>query len=385
MLVANRGLILRRLTYERRRGALALLRMRKIAPWHFSIPFCLSILGLALLYSTTYEGRLAPSRLVLLQSLWILTGIIIYRFISRLRISARPRSPHLFFWPVWLLLISTLFVGLAVQGSSRWLRLGPLQIQPSEFAKVFAVLLLAYLFSDYSQREESRRFALAGAIILAFSFPILQQPDLGTAALFILLFLAILFVKPLPKKYLLGIFVALLIVLVPGWFLLEDYQRGRIIGFFQPAKDPLGVGYHVNQSKIAIGSGGLFGKGFLHGTQTQGEFIPVQSADFIFATLGEEWGFVGGVFVLCLYAAIILKGFSLARRVRSDYERLLVLGSIAVLFFQVFINVGMTIGIMPVTGLPLPFLSYGGSSMVTMWSFMGILASLEKGMRPPIA
>ncbi len=349
----------------------------RFPPWYLGIPLLLSIFGIILLYSTTYTGDALPSQRVVLQSVWLILGILLYFLVSRIRIGARPRSAHLFFWPIWLLLIATLFVGLAVHGSSRWIKVGPVQVQPSEFSKFFVVLLLAHLLSEYTKREEFTKFLTACVVVLAFVLPILRQPDLGTASAFVFLFLTLMFVKPLPRRYLFIVFLALLIVAIPGWFMLEDYQKARIVSFFQPSGDPLGGGYHVNQSKIAIGSGGVFGKGFLHGTQTQGQFIPVQAADFIFATLGEEWGFVGALLVLGLYLTFLLKSFSLARQVKTEYERLIVFGVLAVIFFQVFVNIGMTISLMPVTGLPLPFLSYGGSSTLTMWAFCGALASLS--------
>jgi len=312
--------------------------------------------------------------------MWIVVGLLVYFAVSHIRAASRPANPHLYFWPIWLLLISTLVFGLVRHGSSRWLDLGIVQVQPSEFAKVFFVILLAYFLSEYTRREELSRFLWAGGTTLAFILPIIKQPDLGTAVVFLFVFFSVIFLKPVSGKYILALAVILSLLVVPGFFLLKDYQKQRIVAFLQPSRDPLGAGYHVNQSTIAIGSGGFTGKGFLHGTQTQGQFIPVQSLDFIFATVGEEWGFVGAVFVLSLFIALVFKGISLAKRVKTEYARLLAFGALSVILFQVFINVGMTIGLTPVTGVPLPFLSYGGSSMVTMWAFCGIFASLERSI-----
>ena len=350
---------------------------RWVPRWHFGLPVTLSILGLLFLYSTTYTGWF-PSRTVLFQVLWLVIAVALYHFLSRINLGVRPSSSVLLFWPIEILLIATLLIGWAVHGSSRWLKVGPLTIQPSEFAKFFAILLLAYFFSACVRSEEHRRFWWALLVLIAMIIPILRQPDLGTAMVFVLVFLSIIYVKPLPWRYLVGIIIALVIVAVPGWFMLKDYQRARIVSFFQPSRDPLGSGYHVSQSKIAIGSGGMWGKGFRAGTQTQGQFIPVQAADFIFATIGEEWGFIGVVIVFVLFGYLFILIYTLARKVQSDYQRLVVFGVLATLFFQLFINVGMTVGLTPVTGLPLPFLSYGGSSMLTMWALMALLASIER-------
>jgi len=351
---------------------------RALGAWHFALPLTLSLLGLVLLYSTTYTGAWLPSRMVWMQLLWLAAGIAVYFLLARVRVGVRPASFHLFFFPIEGLLILTLLVGWAVHGSRRWLKLGELTVQPSEFAKVFAILLLAYFLTDYLRSEEGQRFFAAVGVMAALAVPILLQPDLGTAMVFLLLLLVILWVKPFPRRYLVGIVAALVLVAVPGWFMLRDYQQARIMAFLHPARDILGTGYHVHQSKIAVGSGGVWGKGLLQGTQTQGQFIPVQAADFIFATAGEEWGLLGSLFVLGLFAAFFAKTAQLARRVRTDYARLIAYGVLAVIFFQLFINVGMTMGLMPVTGLPLPFLSYGGSSMLTMWALCGLLASLQR-------
>ena len=354
-------------------------RRRGLRPpaWHLGLPLLLSILGLLFLHSTTYSGWL-PSRMVLFQALWLLIGIGVCVLLARMNFAVRPSSASFLFWPIEILLIATLIIGWAVHGSSRWLKVGPLTFQPSEFAKLFAILLLAYFFSACMRREEHRRFWWAVLTLIALIIPILRQPDLGTAMVFVLLFISVIYLKPLPWRYLVGMAAALVIIAVPGWFMLKDYQQARIVSFFQPGRDPLGSGYHVSQSKIAIGSGGMWGKGYLGGTQTQGQFIPVQAADFIFATLGEEWGFVGVLIVLASFGYLFVLIYTLARKVQSDYQRLVVWGILATLFFQLFINVGMTMGLTPVTGLPLPFLSYGGSSMLTMWALMGILASLER-------
>jgi rod shape determining protein RodA len=349
-----------------------------VAAWHFAFPLALSLIGLLALYSTTYTGSAMPSRTALMQVLWIAAGVGLYLLIARIRVGVKPANFLPFLVPIEALLLLTLAVGWVAHGSRRWLKLGELTVQPSEFAKLFAVFLLAYFLSEYARSEEGRRFFSALGVLIALYIPIVLQPDLGTAMVFLALFVTVMWVKPLPRRYLIGFFAALVLIALPGWFVLKDYQRDRIMAFVHPSRDILGSGYHVNQSKIAVGSGGMWGKGYLHGTQTQGQFIPVQAADFIFATVGEEWGFIGCLAVLALFGAYFWKILALAKRVRGDYQRLIVYGVLAVMFFQLFINVGMTIGVTPVTGLPLPFLSAGGSSMVTMWSLSGMLASLQR-------
>lgn len=346
--------------------------------WHFWLPAILCLVSWILLYSTTYTGSLLPSRTLLMQIIWTALGIGAYLLVSRMHIGIRPTGWYHLFYPIFGLLLLTLIAGWAAHGSRRWLKLGDLTIQPSEFAKIFAILLLAYFLTEYMMSEEGQRFIAACGILLALALPILLQPDLGTAMVFLFLLVTLLWVKPFPRRYIVAIFVALAIFAVPGWFVLRDYQKARILTFLQPGRDILGSGYHVHQSRIAIGSGGIWGKGFLHGTQTQGQFIPVQAADFIFTTAGEEWGLVGALAILGLYAMFCARMFSLAQRVSTDFQRLLAYGVLGVFAFQVFINVGMTLGLTPVTGIPLPFLSAGGSSMLTMWALAGILASLEK-------
>jgi len=346
---------------------------RAIGAWHFAFPLVFSLLGLLSLYSTTYTGGWMPSRTVWMQALWIIAGIAGYFLISRVRFGVRPANFYLLFFPIEALLLLTLLVGWAAHGSRRWLKIWEITVQPSEFAKFFAVLLLAYFLTEYFRSEEGQRFFAAVGVLLALTVPIVLQPDLGTAMVFLFLLLTVLWVKPFPWRYIVGIFAALVIVAVPGWFVLNDYQRARIVTYLQPGRDIL-----ESQSKIAVGSGGVWGKGVLQGTQTQGQFVPEQAADFIFATVGEEWGLIGSLAVLLAFGAFFWKMLRLAQRVPGDYQRLIVYGVLAVVFFQLFINVGMTIGLMPVTGLPLPFLSYGGSSMVTMWALCGILASLDR-------
>jgi rod shape determining protein RodA len=350
----------------------------RLSGWHFWLPATLCLIGWLLIYSTTYTGSVFPSRTVMFQAAFTVLGVVCYSVVSRIRIGVRPPSWHVLFFPIEGLLLLTLIAGWAAHGSRRWLKLGYLTIQPSEFAKVFAVLLLAYFLTEYLTSEEGRRFIYAGFALLALAIPILLQPDLGTAMVFFFLFITLLWVKPLPRRYILAIFASLLVIALPSWFMLRDYQKERLFTFIQPERDILGSGYHVHQSKIAIGSGGIWGKGFLHGTQTQGQFIPVQAADFIFTSAGEEWGLLGCLVILGLYGVFCARIVGLARRVSNDYQRLLTYGVLAVFAFQVFINVGMTLGIAPVTGIPLPFLSAGGSSMITMWALAGIIASLEK-------
>jgi rod shape determining protein RodA len=349
-----------------------------LSGWHFWLPAVLCVIGWILLYSTTYTGSVFPSRTFLFQVAWTIIGVVIYILVSRIRMGVRPAGWHLMFFPIEGLLLLTLIAGWAAHGSRRWLKLGYITIQPSEFAKIFAVLLLAFFLTEYLKSEEGRRFTAAGTALLALAIPILLQPDLGTAMVFFFLFITLLWVRPFPRRYIFAIFAALAIIALPSWFVLRDYQKERIITFLQPERDILGSGYHVHQSKIAIGSGGIWGKGFLHGTQTQGQFIPVQAADFIFTSAGEEWGLIGCLVILGLYGAFCARIVGLARKVSNEYQRLLAYGVLAVFAFQIFINVGMTLGIAPVTGIPLPFLSAGGSSMLTMWALAGILASLER-------
>jgi len=286
-------------------------------------------------------------------------------------------------WTPWLygvgllLLLAVLVVGDVGKGAQRWLDLGFVRFQPSEMMKLAVPMMVAWYFSDKRLPPGGWRLLIAGTLIIVPVILIAMQPDLGTSLLigsagFFALFLAGL------SWRLLG---SLAVVAAAGapllWHFMHDYQRQRVITFLDPEQDPLGAGYHIIQSKIAIGSGGLFGKGWLNGTQAHLEFLPERSTDFIFAVLGKEFGLVGIGVLLLFYSFIIVRSLYIATQAQDTFARLLG-GSLAMTFFiYIIVNTGMVTGLLPVVGLPLPMISYGGTSMVTLMAGFGILMSIH--------
>jgi len=276
-----------------------------------------------------------------------------------------------------LLLIGVFLFGDVSKGARRWLNLGVMRIQPSELMRIAMPMMLAWYFA---RREDSHRFSdyVIGALMLAVPVAlIVKQPDLGTALLISASGFYVLFLAGLSWRLLigLGITVAGLIPLV--WPHLHDYQRRRIEILFDPYSDPLGAGYHTIQATIALGSGGLAGKGWLHGTQAQLDFLPERHTDFIFAVFGEEFGLLGDLLLLVLFSIIIARGMLITANAQNTFSRLLA-GSITLTFFTyAFVNMGMVSGILPVVGVPLPLISYGGTSLVTLMIGFGILMSIQ--------
>jgi len=283
-----------------------------------------------------------------------------------------------------LLLLLVLEIGVVRGGAQRWLHLAGFTIQPSEFAKVTTILALArYLGSRREMVKQGwKAIVLAGFFAVLPMALILREPNLGTASVFLPVFFAMLLVWGIRLK-ILGILLGVGAAAVPlGWLRLADYQRSRLLVFLNPNMDPLGAGYTVVQSKIAIGSGGLWGKGWLAGTQNQLNFLPERHTDFIFSVVGEEWGFLGTSFCLGLFAFLLYRGILIATQTRDPFGRLLVVGLVTLLATHVVVNIGMTMGLMPVVGLPLPFLSYGGSWLLTCLVAVGMILSV--GVRRPV-
>ncbi len=282
-----------------------------------------------------------------------------------------------------LLLLGVALFGEVVNGSRRWLHIGVTRIQPSEILKLAVPLTVAWYFQKHEHHLRWFHFVVAAVIIAIPSVFILKQPDLGTAALIMASGFFALFLAGLSWKVMLGGAVAFGASLPLVWSMMHDYQRRRIFTLIDPTTDPLGDGYHIIQSMIAIGSGGVLGKGWLHGTQTHLEFIPERTTDFIFAVYAEEFGLVGNLVLLALYLLVIGRGLMIAAKATTLFGRLLA-GSIALSFFTyAFVNMGMVAGILPVVGVPLPLVSYGGTATVVLLVGFGILMSIQKN-RPLI-
>ena len=284
--------------------------------------------------------------------------------------------------PIYLvgvaLLVAVDLFGEIVNGSQRWLNLGFVRFQPSEMLKIATPLVLAWYFDKHEGEVRLRDFLVA-AILLAIPVGlIMKQPDLGTAMLVLAAGFYVIFLAGLPWKLMLGMPAAAGAAMPIFWSMLHDYQRRRVLTLLDPTSDPLGAGYHIIQSTIAVGSGGLKGKGWLEGTQTHLDFIPERTTDFIFAVYSEEFGLIGNRILLLLYLALIARGMVIAANAATFFSRLLA-GAITLSFFTyAFVNMGMVSGILPVVGVPLPLISYGGTALVTLFLGIGILMSIQK-------
>ncbi|NOV31201.1 rod shape-determining protein RodA [Methylomonas sp. EFPC1] len=276
-----------------------------------------------------------------------------------------------------LLLLAVAVMGQISMGAQRWLDLGFFRFQPSEFTKISAPMMVAWYLSERALPPKPKHVLGAATLLIVPVLLIAKQPDLGTSLLVASSGAAVLFFAGLSWWFMLGI-VALLASLTPVlWHFMRDYQRNRVLTFMNPEADPMGAGYHIIQSKIAIGSGGINGKGWLGSSQAELDFLPESSTDFIFAVFAEEFGLFGCVGLLVLYLLVISRCFYIAVQAQDTYSRLLA-GSLAFTFFvYVFVNIGMVIGVLPVVGVPLPLISYGGTSMVTLMAGFGILMSIH--------
>jgi rod shape determining protein RodA len=283
-----------------------------------------------------------------------------------------------------LLLVAVEVMGVVGMGAQRWIQVGPLTLQPSEVMKVAIVMALARYFHGMSEEEIVRPTKLIGPLVLV-ALPtvlVLKQPDLGTSLILIMVSGVLFFAAGVRlcagvRLWKFGVVAALGAAAVPvAWQFLHDYQKQRVLTFLNPESDPLGAGYHILQSKIALGAGGMFGKGLLEGSQSHLNFLPEKQTDFIFTMLAEEFGLIGGVALLVLYAIVILYGFAIALRARNQYGRLLAIGLTANLFLYVFINIAMVMGLIPVVGVPLPLVSYGGTAMLAIMISFGLVISV---------
>ncbi|NJD34525.1 MAG: rod shape-determining protein RodA [Betaproteobacteria bacterium] len=334
------------------------------------------IAGLLLLLAVGVMGSASPERLNA-QLLNVAVAIVLMRVLAQV---PPQRLMHLAV-PVYLLgmllLVAVALFGDVSKGARRWLNLGFMRVQPSELMKIAMPLLLAWFFQKREAMPRLRDYAFAAVMLPLPVALIARQPDLGTAILVLAAGFYVIFFAGLPWKILIGMAVAGIAAAPLAWNLLHDYQRNRILTLFDPEKDPLGKGFHIIQSTIAIGSGGIFGKGWRAGTQAQLEFIPERHTDFIFAVFSEEFGLLGNLLLLLLYAALIVRGLMIAANAATLFSRLLA-GAVTMIFFTyAFVNMGMVSGILPVVGVPLPLISYGGTALVTLFLGIGILMSIH--------
>ncbi len=343
------------------------------------IVLVLASIGILNLYSAAAKIETAGASLYLKQIFWLLIGLAAmvtiafgeYRFYSDFA--------YIVYTIALVLLLIVLAYGMITSGAQRWVRIGPLSFQPSEFVKISFILALARFFHRPPNREgySLKQLLLPFLLLLLPMVLILKQPDLGTAIVLLLVFFSILIFVKIRWSSLLAIGLTGAVAVPLLWNFLKGYQKKRIITFFNPDLDPLGAGYHLIQSKIAVGSGGILGKGFMKGTQSKLGFLPEQQTDFIFSALGEEWGLIGSLFVIGLYVALILWGLRIAVQAKDRFSAILAFGVVAMLFWHVFINIGMVLGMMPVVGIPLPLLSYGGSFIVSTLIGVGLLLNVS--------
>ena len=309
------------------------------------------------------------------QIVWFGAGLLVMLTVALIDIGFWLRAAYTIYGLAFALLVGVELLGAAVMGAQRWIDIGVIQLQPSELMKIALVLALARYFHGIALESlgRVRTYIPPLLMILAPAAMILRQPDLGTALLVVLGGGIMLFLAGL-RAWKIGVAVAVALGSGPvAWQFLHDYQRERILTFFNPEADPLGAGYHILQSKIALGSGGLLGKGYLQGTQSHLNFLPEKQTDFIFTMMAEELGFFGVTAVLLLYLAIATYGVVMSCRSNNHFGRLLGMGVTVTFFFHVFFNIAMVIGLIPIVGLPLPLISYGGSSMLSLMLGLGLL------------
>jgi rod shape determining protein RodA len=333
--------------------------------------------GVVQIYSATLHTKFAGAQIK--QVYWVLGGLALMFMMSLVNYEALLDRIHWFYGAAIISLISVLAVGQRYLGARRWIRL-PLgmHFQPSEWVKLILILFLAKYFSELRQQGASFGDVIKAAFIGGIPMMmVLVQPDLGTALTYIPIIIMALFLGGIRFRHAAAIIIVGAVLAIPAYHHLKPYQRSRLTSFLHPEADALGRGYQGEQSKIAVGDGGIWGKGFAKGSQTQNSFLPIPQTDFIFASFAEEHGFIGAIFVLLLYFVVLMRLLHNAQTAPDRAGAFVILGVVAVLLFHVLINVGMAIGIMPVTGIPLPLMSYGGSSLLFTFLALGIVMNIR--------
>jgi rod shape determining protein RodA len=348
----------------------------------------IALIGLSAVYSATYTAK-GPSTLFYKQMVWIASGMCIMFLMMIPDYHTVGRYAYIFYAASVFMLILVMIMGKTGMGAQRWLAIGPFVFQPSELAKLALTLALARYFAEDPRRDgySIRDLAVPGAMVLVPLLLVLKQPDLGTAMMLLLtsslmLMIAGIHLRSVITIVLVAAVLAASVFLVPPvrnkiWGSLKPYQQNRIKAFIDPSSDPLGSGYHANQSKIAVGSGQITGKGFRKGTQSQMAFLPERHTDFIFAVISEEHGFMGSGLMVILYFILLLIGVDTARNAKDRMGALMAGGIVSMIALYVFINVGMSAGIVPVVGVPLPLVSYGGTSVITTFLALGLLLNIQ--------
>jgi rod shape determining protein RodA len=383
----------------------------------------LTVISIALIYSATHASpETGLHSYHLRQLVWFGVSLLTFGLAVAVPLRLHEVLAYVYYGVIIILLVALIVIGSQRLGAQRWFSLGFFNFQPSELAKVVFVIALARYLS-YSKRSIHSPRKIFAALALAGlpTLLILRQPDLGTSIAFLVALVAMLYWARLPSRYLVLLvapvfsviasssivawvvffilLIAIILLIRPNikfsslivstnlivgalsvfaWNQLQDYQKMRIKIFLDPGQDPLGAGYQIIQSKVAIGSGGILGKGYLAGSQSQLDFLPLRHTDFVFSVAAEEFGLLGAAVILILFSYLLYRGILIALKTRNRFASLVAVGATSILGFQMFVNIGMVLGLMPVTGLPLPFVSYGGSSMLTSWLLIGLLVNVDR-------
>ncbi len=339
----------------------------------------LNIISLTSLYSSLHQGgEFKYKNIFYRQIFWILIFWIIIWIVSFINYRFYFDTAFLIYGLSVILLIAVKIFGKEIMGAQRWFSFFGINFQPSEFSKLAIVLVLARMFSEEASFSFLNKVLFPLFLVLISAFLVFKQPDLGTAAILFLLFFVMGLSSKTKKRYFVAILIAGVILSPLAWHFLKDYQKKRIAVFINPNVDPLGAGYTIIQSKIAIGSGGLAGKGFLSGTQNQFNFLPERHTDFIFTVVAEEFGFLGCLVLIFLYFFILRVIYKKIEHIKDSFAQFLCVGIYSILFLHVFINIGMTMGFVPVVGLPLLLLSYGGTHLIITAIFIGIFFNISR-------
>ncbi len=352
-------------------------------PWRLLILLsCIATFGTVVLYSAA-GGSFTPWAINQAARFCIFLAMALG--ISRLPVSLFAKIALPGYAAILGALVLVELIGGVAGGSQRWINLGFMQLQPSEFMKPMIVLAVSQFYAQLPVGELRRWGAIWPALVL-IGLPaglVLIQPDLGTSIMIVAGGVTAMFLAGLPLRLFVGSGLAVAAAIPIAFSFLHDYQQKRVLIFLDPESDPLGAGYHISQSKIAIGSGGIFGKGFLNGTQSHLDYLPEGHTDFVFATMAEEWGLMGGMALILSFAMLFRWGIRVALRTTDKFSRLVAAGLTTTIFFYVAINMLMVMGLAPVVGIPLPFMSYGGSSMLTVMLCIGIILAIDRGQKSP--
>ncbi len=345
----------------------------------FGIILLLALIGIASIYSAGYNPYTDETDMYYQRQLiWLGLSILSFFIMSYINYKKLIRIVPFLYTAGILLLAFVLVMGHINMGAQRWIGIGPFRLQPSEIFKIIWVLTLAWLFMDFNGKRLGLLDIIKKSWMLLPPFLLVyEQPDLGTSLTYVAVWGMLLLVLGVKRSVFIIALLAVAIIIPVGWNHLHDYQQTRVLVFLGLVQDKKGDGYHAEQSKVAVGSGGIYGKGFLGGTQAHLSFLPESHTDFIFAVINEEWGLIGGITIICLFLFLIFKLLSFAVRSKEASGKIIAISVACYVFFQFIINAGMTVSIFPIVGIPMPFISYGGTSLLSFFTMAGIVNSIH--------